>query len=181
VNRDIYRRILAGGAAATHVLAGQALWRLSGPDRERYLNGQVTQDVAGIPENEARFSAVCTAKGRMEGAVWIAAHGDAFYLDADPALRESLGPRLEKYLIADDATFESISEEWALSHVFGAAAPVVEGGFVVKNARFGPVGHDVWTAGTGAAVVGEEVEADVVETIRLEHGIPRWGAELTAQ
>ncbi len=180
MNRGIYQRIQAG-EAATHVLAGQALWRLSGPDRERYLNGQVTQDVAGIRENEARFSAVCTAKGRMEGAVWIAAHGEAFYLDADPALGESLGPRLEKYLIADDATFESLSEGWTLSHVFGTASPEVEGGFVIKNARFGPAGHDVWTAGTGAVVVGEKVEADVVETIRLEHGIPRWAAELTAQ
>jgi folate-binding protein YgfZ len=180
MNQEIYQRILAG-EAATFVLAGQALWRLSGPDRERYLNGQVTQDIALIAENRALFAAVCTAKGRMEGAVWIAAHGDAFYLDADPALGESLGPRLEKYLIADDATFAAISDEWTLSHVFGVTVPAVENGFVVKNARFGPAGHDVWTTGTGATIVGESVDADVVETIRLEHAIPHWGAELTSQ
>jgi folate-binding protein YgfZ len=29
--------------------------------------------------------------------------------------------------------------------------------------------------------VGSVVEADVIETLRLEHGIPRWGAELTTQ
>ena len=181
MNEGIYQRILAG-ETATHVLAGQALWRLSGPDRVRYLNGQVTQDVAEIRENETRLAAVCTAKGRMEGAVWIAAHGDTFYLDADPALRESLGPRLEKYLIADDAVFEPISEEWTLSHVFGAEAPAPpEGGFVVRHARFGPAGHDVWTAGPGVAVAGESVPDVVVETIRLEYAIPRWGAELTPQ
>jgi len=29
-------------------------------------------------------------------------------------------------------------------------------------------------------MVGPSLEADVMETLRLEHGIPRWGAELTA-
>jgi len=182
MNRALYQRILAG-EAATCILAGQALWRLSGPDRTRYLNGQVTQDVAALSENEARFAAVCTAKGRLEGAVWIAAHGDAFFLDADPALRESLGPRLEKYLIADDAVLEDITEAWTLSHVFGETPPPLppEGGFVVRHARFGLPGHDVWNSGPGAVVVGESVEADVADIIRLEHAIPRWGAELTPQ
>ena len=40
-------------------------------------------------------------------------------------------------------------------------------------------GHDVWIAAPGAVIVGDTVEADVLETLRLEHGIPRWGAELT--
>jgi tRNA-modifying protein YgfZ len=180
MNRELYQRIRAG-ETATHVLAGQALWRLSGPDRERYLNGQVTADVAAIPPGEARFAAVCTAKGRMEGAAWIAAHGDAFFLDAAPALAESLGPRLEKYLIADDAVLEPISTEWTLSHVFGAVAPTVENGFVVKHARFGPAGHDVWTVGTGATIADPAADAELVEILRMEHAIPRWGAELTAQ
>ena len=39
----------------------------------------------------------------MEGDVSIARHGGDFYLDADAGLRESLGARLDKYLIADDA------------------------------------------------------------------------------
>ena len=57
----------------------------------------------GWPRGRACLAAVCTAKGRMEGAVHIAPHGDTLFLDADPALRESLGARLDKYLIADDA------------------------------------------------------------------------------
>jgi folate-binding protein YgfZ len=181
MNEALYRRLLAG-ETATRVLAGQALWRLSGPDRVRYLNGQVTQDVTALAPDQAHFAAVCTAKGRMEGALWIAAHGDSFYLDAAPELRDSLGPRLEKYLIADDAQFEDLSESWRLSHVFGAVAPPVPaGGFAVRHARFGLPGHDVWNPGGEPVVAGDAVEEDVVETLRLEHGIPRWDAELTAQ
>jgi folate-binding protein YgfZ len=95
-------------------------------------------------------------------------------------LRESLGARLEKYLIADDAAFEDVSDLWNLSHVFGATPPSTPfGGFVIAYARFGVPGHDHWVANPNAVVVGQAVEADVLETLRLEHGIPRWGAELT--
>jgi folate-binding protein YgfZ len=181
MNVDFYNRVLAG-EPMTHVLAGESLWRLSGPDRERYLNGQVTQDVAGLVDGQARLAAVCTAKGRMEGALWIAPHGDAYFLDADPSLRESLGARLEKYLIADDAAFEDLSESWSLSHVFGATPPAVpETALVIRHARYGVPGHDVWIPGGEPVVAGDRVDGDVVELLRLEHAIPRWGAELTVQ
>ena len=179
MNLDAYRRILAG-ESLTFVLSPRALWRLTGPDAARYLNGQVTNDVLALRDGHACYAAVCTAKGRMEGDVSIARHAGEFYLDSDPALRESLGARLEKYLIADDAVFEDVSDLWSLSHVFGATPPPAsETGFVVAHARFGAPGHDVWIAGPNAVVVGAAVEADVVETLRLEHGMARWGAELT--
>ena len=181
MNLDLYQRIVSG-EAATRILTGQSLWRLSGPDRIRYLNGQVTTDVAALPEGQARLAAVCTAKGRMEGAVHIAAQGEALFLDADPELRESLGARLEKYLIADDALFEDISEQWSLSHVFGSAPPPpLVTGFSVRHDRYGLPGHDVWIPGSGAVVVGDSVDDELVETLRLENEVPRWGAELTAQ
>jgi len=179
MNPDPYRRVLAG-ESLTAVLSPRALWRLTGPDAARYLNGQATNDVARLADGQAGYAAVCTAKGRLEGDVSIARHAGEFYLDADLVLRESLGARLEKYLIADDAVFEDVSDFWSLSHVFGATPPPApEGGFVIAYARFGVPGHDVWMAGLDAVVAGPAVEADVVETLRLEHGIPRWGAELT--
>ena len=179
MNIELYRRILAG-ESHTAVLSPRALWKLSGPDAARYLNGQVTNDVIILADKRACYAAVCTAKGRMEGDISIARHGEEFYLDTDAGLRESLGARLEKYLIADDAVFEDIGDMWSLSHVFGATPPhLPPAGFVVEYARFGLPGHDIWIAAPGAAVVGEAVEAAVLETLRIEQGIPRWGAELT--
>jgi folate-binding protein YgfZ len=40
-------------------------------------------------------------------------------------------------------------------------------------------GHDVWIPGSEGVVIGESAAADVIETLRLEHGIPVWDAELT--
>jgi len=179
MNLDNYRSILAG-ESRTAVLSPRALWRLTGPDAARYLNGQVTNDIASLADGHACYAAVCTAKGRMEGDVSIALHGAEFYLDADCALRESLGARLEKYLIADDVAFEDVSDLWSLSHVFGATPPFEpEAGFIIAYARFGVLGHDVWVANPNPVIAGAPVEADVIETLRLEHGLPRWGAELT--
>ena len=179
MNFDSYNRILAG-ESLTAVLSPRALWRLTGPDAARYLNGQVTNDVTRLADGKACYAAVCTAKGRMEGDVTIALHAGDFFLDADAVLRESLGVRLEKYLIADDAAFEDVSGTWSLSHVFGATPPPSpEAGFVVTHARVGLPGHDVWVANPNPVVTGPVVEPDVLETLRLEHGIPRWGAELT--
>src|SRR5271154_2857020 len=146
MNLDIYRRILAG-ESLTAVLSPRALWRLTGPDASRYLNGQVTNDVAHLGESTACYAAICTAKGRMEGDATVALHAGEFYLDADPVLRESLGARLEKYLIADNAVFEDINDLWSLSHVFGGTPPSVpQSGFVIASVRFGVPGHDIWIA-----------------------------------
>ena len=175
---DSYHRLLAGESFLAP-LAPRALWKLSGPDSERYLNGQVTADMPKLTDGTATYAAVCTAKGRMEGDLSLARHGADFYMDAIPELRESLGARLDKYLIADDAQFEDLSEEWQLIHVLGTAMPSTpEGGFVIAHARFGLPGHDVWSPATSAAPKGAIVDADILETLRLEHAIPKWGTEL---
>ncbi len=180
MNLDIHRRVLAG-EPLTAFLPGRSLWRLSGPDAERYLNGQVTTDVTLLTEGRASYAAVCTAKGRMEGDITISRHSDVFYLDADPVLRESLGARLDKFLIADDALLEDISEEWILTHVFGTNPPSSpEGGFVIQNSRFGVTAFDVWNpVKPGHCAVDAPVDDEVLETLRLEHAIGKWGTELT--
>jgi tRNA-modifying protein YgfZ len=179
MNMDIYRRVLAG-ESLTAILSPRAIWRLTGPDRERYLNGQVTNDVSLLRPGQACYAAVCTAKGRMEGDLFICVQGQEFYMDADAVLRESLGARLEKYLIADDAVFEDASDFWSLSHVFGPTPPPApDTAFVVSNARYGLPGYDVWCPGSGSVVIGDHVPADVLEVLRIENGIPAWGKELT--
>ena len=180
MNLDTYQAISADEPVC-YPMTPRALWRLSGPDAERYLNGQVTNDVTKLAEGQAFHAAVCTAKGRMEGDISIARHDGAFYIDADASLRESLGARLDKYLIADDAVLEDITGEWSLVHDFCDVPPVdLDGGFAISHARFGYNGCDFWKAGTVEIKHEKIADADVIETLRLENGIPKWGAELTA-
>ena len=102
-----------------------ALWKLTGADRVRYLNGQVTQDIVSLRPGQTRWAAVCNAKGRMDGVLQVTATADALYIQGPGELRESLGARLEKYLIADDAQLEDITESWNVSHWLGSTAPAL--------------------------------------------------------
>jgi folate-binding protein YgfZ len=178
MNLEVYQRVLAG-KPATVVLSPRSIWRLTGPDARRYLNGQITNDVTNLADGEGCYTAVCTAKGRMEGDLFVSLRGADFYLDAGAELHDNLGARLEKYLVADDASFEDVGDLWSLSHVFGPKPPAPDTGFAISRSRFGIPGHDLWLPSSGAIVIGESVGADVVETLRLEQGVPRWGAELT--
>jgi folate-binding protein YgfZ len=180
MNLDLYHRLVAGETAGFS-LSPRALWKLDGPDAERYLNGQVTCDVTRLADGQTSYAAVCTAKGRMEGDLTIARRGDTFYLDAVAELRDALGARLDKFLIADDATLEDISDQWHLRYVFGTTAPAVpDSGFVVTSTRYGLAGHDIWCPALEDAPALNAVDAAMVETLRIEHAIPLWGAELTA-
>ncbi|MEZ0298960.1 MAG: folate-binding protein YgfZ [Candidatus Methylacidiphilales bacterium] len=123
MNLPLYQQLRQGASAP--VPLRRALWRLVGPDRARYLNGQVTNDVSRLNLGKSIYAAVTSAKGRMVGDIFIGAAPDALYVDAALELRETLAPRLEKYLIADDAAWEDLTDEWTLTHVFGAEAPVL--------------------------------------------------------
>jgi folate-binding protein YgfZ len=163
---------------------------ISGADRVRYLNGQVTNDVRKTSAEEALYACVTGAKGRIEADVFLhtAPAGNGLLLDAEPGLRELLGLRLEKYIVADDVVVGDVTDEWKLLHVFGpATAHVNQWGSVladgvhrVKATRLGEPGVDVWmpSSSTPPAFPGVMLSADDAEALRILRGIPRWPHEL---
>jgi tRNA-modifying protein YgfZ len=170
---DMTRLEQTGGLAD---LSTTVKLRLTGPDAERYLNGQVSQDVRKIPAGAAAWACVCTHKGKLEALVLIARTADGFLISADAALAETLPARLEKYLIADDAVLEDVTEEFALVHGFGA--PPLPDGIAFTVDRWGTPGTDVWLPrGTGKPA--EFSPAEALETLRIARGIPAWGPELS--
>lgn len=154
-------------------LSGRAKFRLTGPDRVRYLNGQVTRNMARLQPGEAVPALVCNAKGRLEAEVVVRAEADALLVDAPGALRDSLLARLEKYLIADDCAWEDVTEDFSLWH-----GPADRGTGTVS--RFGPPGTDVWQPAGTAGPAGPRLDPAAVDLLRLAWGVPAWGAELTA-
>src|SRR5262249_38367477 len=91
--------------------------RLSGADRERFLQGQVSNDVRLVRADAALYGCVMTVKGKMSADIFMRRDDDSFVIDAEPELRESLAARLERYIIADDVVLEDITESFALVHV----------------------------------------------------------------
>jgi folate-binding protein YgfZ len=185
---ELYAAAMTTGAVAD--LSTRARWQLAGADRVRYLNGQATRDIRKLPAGTSSLACVLDVKGRLCGDVWVSAAADFLRIDADADVRESLGARLERYIIADDAVLEDVTETTGQLHVFAPegveiGALVSAPGEWLQSARFGPRGYDFF--GTMAEVQQLLVElrktmpllaGDVLESLRIEHGVPRWNFEL---
>jgi tRNA-modifying protein YgfZ len=158
---------------------------LTGADRVRYLNGQVTSNVTKLAAGQTQPACVPTAKGRLCAEILITAAPDALHIDADPALRATLPARLERYIIADDVTLTEITDTRALLHFLGLPPPEIPGAACVPSRRFGRDGWDVRLpaadfAEKRTALFSDHLRLDttLLETLRIEAGLPRWGAEL---
>ncbi len=81
--------------------------RVTGPDSERYLNGQLSNDVC-LEEGKA---CLLNAKGQLEIFLSFKKDGDDFLIEIPHSLREATLARLDKYLIADDVELIDESEQ----------------------------------------------------------------------
>ncbi|MGH8092839.1 MAG: YgfZ/GcvT domain-containing protein [Chthoniobacterales bacterium] len=170
-------------------LSDRVKLRLRGRDRVRFLNGQVTNDVRKAGADHSLPACVLSAKGKIDAFILIGAESDALLLDADPALRTTLAPRLERYVIADDVTIEDVTRELALFHVTGELRPVLPNEMSWRsNKRYGTGGWDLFVEAAerdrtlGMLSALEPIcDAESAERWRIEQGIPRWAHELTDQ
>jgi len=161
--------------------------RLTGPDRVRFLNGQVTNDVRKATSDRELPACVVNAKGKLDAFIYITAEAESLLLDADPELRETLGPRLERYLIADEVVLEDVTEPFALFHLSEEAKPDLPTDWNWRESRrFATPGWDLFHPAAEHDRVLELLvaryplcEPECAERLRIECGLPRWGRELT--
>lgn len=161
-------------------LGTRCLLQIHGPDAIRYLNGQVTQDVRLLAKEPAKAlpAFVTDAKGRLQGYVtmYLRKHEPlTLWVEAPQELREIMFARLSRYLIADDAEIDDVSEEYRLLHVIGEQP--VDGDFF--HPRYGLGGFDRWVPAAMAIDEATLMSAEAAEALRMENGIPLWGRELT--
>jgi folate-binding protein YgfZ len=95
---------------------------LTGADRARYLHGQVTNDVKKLHIGEGCYSAITTAKGKMESDLNIFALADELLLDFELGLTEKISARLEKFIVADDVQIVDVAPHYGLLSVLGPKA-----------------------------------------------------------
>lgn len=190
--------------------------RVSGSDRVRWLNGMLTNDVAGL--DAATQQSGCRAlllsrNGRIVADTQVLERGDSFWLDVDSAAVDLIIETLERFIIADAVTLEDCRGEFDRFALCGPATPAIlarlapsaaalapdanvaleVGGHAVVAARFGWTGEEsiqfFAPAGTSAELAAlmmagpEEsglVDSDsaTLEVLRIEAGVPRFGAEL---
>ena len=185
MNQELFQLIETQGGIVN--LSARSKFRFTGADRERYLNGQVTNDVRQVSRSRALYACVTDAKGRICGDVFIhnSPQKDTLWLDAEPPLRESLGQRLERYIISDDVELVDVSDDWHLWHIFGPASTALsnEKNGVLFCDRLACDGIDVWTpfSAPPPVVSCPSLSESDFEALRIIRGVPRYPNELNAE
>jgi tRNA-modifying protein YgfZ len=151
-------------------LSARAKFKLTGADRVRYLNGQVTNDIRTATAERAIYACVTDAKGRIVGDIHVHARDEALFIDAEPGLRDTLAARLERYIVSDDAELHDVTDDFDLWFSTNA-----EG---VANERYGRIGSDLWLAKGRPAPSGSLISSEDAEVMRVLAGVPQWPNEL---
>lgn len=158
----------------------RTLFRLAGPDAARYLNGQLTNDVAALTPGTSLAACITNHKGKLDAAP-VYVHrlkqpADTFLVDAPPGLREPLLARIDRYLIADDCTLDDVSDAFTVLHSLAPTDTPAGTVHTATSIRFSTTGCDHIVPTTSAF----PDPPSSFELARVRTGIPAWGAELTA-
>jgi tRNA-modifying protein YgfZ len=174
---------------------------VNGPDGAEYLQGQLTNDVEAVAVGAGQYAALLDRKGHMQTdmrVLRIAA--DEIQLDLEPEPRAPALKHLTMYSIGRDVAVADATEERALLSLIGPRAAEIAG--TASLAEF--ANHRTRVAGTEVLAVGTrdgidlfcasadrdrllvaltdagavEVSPEAVEIVRVEAGVPRFGAEM---
>jgi aminomethyltransferase len=113
------------GSAGVLDLSFRSRICLVGADRARYLHGQVTNDVKRLQAGEGCYTAITTAKGKMESDANIFNLGEELLLDFEPGLTAKITVRLEKFIVADDVQIVDAAPHYGLLSVLGPKSAAV--------------------------------------------------------
>ena len=192
-------------SAAWLDLPGRGLLVVAGPDRLRFLNAMVTADIRRLNPGEGCYTLFLDERGRVLGDAELYALGDSYLLDTEAGNRDALYAHLDRFLIADDASVEDHSSLYSCGALEGplaaellsgfdippldATQSVVEwsGGLVTRATLTGVPGFRLFVRPEAQASLMARLRAshvvavteDDARIVRIEHGKPRWGEEIT--
>ena len=186
-------------------LSARGKIRVEGEDRARLLHAMSTNDVKDLSAGHGLYAFFLNDKGRILADANIYNLGETLFLDTEPETAQKLYDHLDRYIIADDATLEDLTQTWAAIGLEGPtsirtatalglpvpAAPqsvdLIDGGFVARTTATGGEGVRLfcpaewktsWTDKLIEAGV-QQASSDEVRVVRLENGKPRYGEEIT--
>lgn len=108
---------------------------LTGEDRVRLLNGQVTNNVKDLPPGRGCHAALVTNKGKMQSDLNIHILPGEILLDFEPGLSPAIADRFNKYIIADDVQVIDAAPHYGLLSVQGPQAWAAVEKLGIKGAK----------------------------------------------
>lgn len=88
--------------------------RVSGEDKQTFLQGQLTNDARNIDAGTSQLSSFCTAKGRMLASFRILQRDDAWFLILPLSRLEPVLKRLKMFVLRAKVALEDVSDDFIL-------------------------------------------------------------------
>lgn len=203
MNMNGYEALRNG--AAWMDLGARGKLRTTGEDCVRLLHAMTTNHIEQLQTGQGVYAFFLNAQGRILADVYLFHLGDSFLLDTEPETAGKVFAHLDKYIIADDVALTDETPLWSTLAVEGpdAAAAMVRLGaplpalayetagwgtrLIARAAATGPLGFRIFAPlGERPALIGQfagagiaEADAEAARTVRIEHGKPRYGEEIT--
>jgi tRNA-modifying protein YgfZ len=170
---------------------------LGGTDVLRYLHAVCTQHTLELVPGDATQALLLSPKGKIEFAFRLAVRSGGVLVDTEVAAAPGLAERLARFVFRYDVTVGRPVQGAATLLGPGADAALAAAGLPVPAPgragvaapdlvlRRTPVGVDLLGPGALVALAGleragvERAPAGLWEPVRVEHGLPRVGLELT--
>lgn len=113
--------------------------RVTGGDRCTYLQGLLTNDIAGLRAGTGCYAAYLTPQGRMIADMRVFDLGDALLVDLERDVADAVRARWEQFVFSEDVNVHGLSESAAQIGVYGPrAAEVVAAAFAAARASEEP-------------------------------------------
>ncbi len=189
VDLETAERLAAESAVA--VATERDVLRITGRDAVSYLQGQLSQDVEGLAVGATTRTLLLQPQGKIDA--WMRMHRrspDEVLLDVEPGFGAGAKERLERFKLRVDADIElrtvpTLAVRGPESRrVAGEVVDAVEGLLSLDAAWPGIDGVDLLDP-TGETDPGSHLPdglfvgpADVLELVRIRHGLPAMGREL---
>lgn len=181
------------------------LLEVTGEDRRRFLNGQITCDLQALEAGASAYGFFTTRQGKIQADATLLERDDRTWLELPAGTGEEIRQRLELYALADRVVAAALSDRALLSLAGPRAAAVLEAsgieppgpgrhrsvtfaGLDLRVDHRSLAGVSLITLWSEPEAVGE-LSAQLVragagpigwaawDVLRVERGVPRFGAE----
>jgi folate-binding protein YgfZ len=179
--------------------------KLTGEDRARLLHAMTTNHIQQLTPGSGCYAFFLNDKGRVLADANVLCRPDYFLLDVEPETRQPLYQHLDRFIIADDVTLEDITDATATIAIEGpeaasmlerAGAPVPEADYssadwdqalVARVNSTGSSGFFIFAPASEKPALISRLEAagavpadaEAARVVRLEHGKPRYGEDIS--
>ena len=134
-------------AAAFFNLTGRAQIELTGSDRVKFLHNFCTNDIKRLGNGEGCEAFITNIKGRVLGHIFVFATADSLWIDSVPGADETLLAHLDRYLITEDVTLNSRTDEFCEFFLSGSSAADALSQVRIDAGNLGLNGHSSLDAG----------------------------------